>query len=102
MLPTLSRISSWRKIIMPKKIDSRNEWTIMFFFASDNALSALIVSQLKAIKDAGFQENTEVLVHFDSNEPGVPTRIFNVNSTRKSVGQSKTAVGDGTDPFIHD
>jgi hypothetical protein len=87
---------------MAQTTKSQNEWTIMFFFASDNALSALIVSQLKAIKDAGFQENTEVLVHFDSNEPGVPTRIFNVNSTRKSAGQSKTAVGDGTDPFIHD
>ena len=85
-----------------QKGERRNEWTVMFYFASDNALSALIVAQLKAIKDAGFQENTEVLIHFDPNEPGVPTRIFNVNVNRKNKGESKTVVGDGADPYVRD
>ena len=59
------------------------EWTVMIFFAGDNSLSPLIVSQLKAIKDAGFHQDVDVLVHFDSNEAGVPTRIFDVNRERK-------------------
>jgi hypothetical protein len=48
----------------------------MFFFAGDNALSPLIVSQLKAIKDAGFHKDVDILVHLDSNEAGVPSRNF--------------------------
>lgn len=77
-----------------------NDWTLMFFFAGDNSLSPLIVSQLKAIKDAGFQEHTEVLVHFDSNERGVPTRVYNVNRTRKLNSDRRTMIGDGRDPFV--
>jgi hypothetical protein len=76
------------------------DWTVMFFFAGDNALSPLIVSQLKAIKDAGFHEDVDVLAHFDSNEVGVPTRIFNVNRERKKGRHFM--VGDKGDPFIHD
>ena len=64
--------------------------------------SALIVAQLKAIKDAGFQENTEVPIHFDPNEPGVPTRIFNVNVNQKNKGERRTVVGDGADPYVRD
>jgi Clostripain family len=74
------------------------EWTVMFFFAGDNALSPLIVSQLKALKDAGFHEDVDVLAHFDSNEAGVPTRVFNVNSKRKQV--RRVMIGDGRDSFV--
>jgi len=55
----------------------KNDWTLMFFFASDNPLAPLLVSQLKAIKDAGFQEHTEVLVYFDPMEKGCPTKMKN-------------------------
>lgn len=77
-----------------------NEWTIMFYVAGDNALAPLLVSQLKAITDAGFQENTSVLVHFDPNEMGVPTRIYDVNHERKKKSSRKTIIGDGRDPFV--
>jgi len=77
----------------------RDEWTLMFFFASDDPLSALTVSQLKAIKDAGYEKHTNVLVYFDSNERGVPLRLFHVNSKRK-LGKRKTSIGDGKDPFV--
>ena len=82
----------------------------MFVFASDNTLSPVIVSQLKAIKEAGFYENTEVLVYFDPSEKGVPTKIYNVNRERKRRRQerrgkkpklSKNIIGDGEDPFVH-
>jgi hypothetical protein len=77
------------------------EWTIMFYFACDNALAPLVVSLLKEIKDAGFQENTDVLVHFDPNEPGVPTRIYDVNRKRKrDPNLPNTMIGDGQDPFV--
>lgn len=74
------------------------EWTVMFFFAGDNELSPLVVSQLKALKEAGFHEDVDVLAHFDSNEPGVPTRIFDVNRNRKRV--RRVMIGDGRDSFV--
>ena len=87
----------------------KNDWTLMFFFASDNPLAPLLVSQLKAIKDAGFQEHTEVLVYFDPMEKGCPTKIYNVNSKRKAYALSqwkknkdypKSLIGDGNDSYI--
>lgn len=89
----------------------KNDWTIMFFFASDNPLAPLMVSQLKAIKDAGFQEHTEVLVYFDPMEKGCPTKIYNVNCQRKAYAlekwqQDKTKtypkslIGDKNDSYV--
>lgn len=78
-----------------------NECTVMFYFAGDNALSALIVSQIKAIKDAGFQRDTDVLIHFDCQEIGVPTRMYNVNQVRRRDPKlPPTMIGDGKDPFV--
>ena len=85
------------------------EWTIMFYFAGDNELAPIVVSQVKAIKDAGFQENTDVLVYFDPNEVGVPTRVYDVNRKRKldqkrkkkkDPGVPGSQIGDGADPFV--
>src|SRR5437667_11397682 len=75
------------------------KWKVMFYFASDNPLSPLIVSQLKAIKDAGFQTETDVLVYFDPMEIGVPTKLYDVNRERKALAQ-KSKIGDGDDPFV--
>jgi hypothetical protein len=60
----------------------------------------LNVSQIKAVKEAGFQKSTELLLYFDSDEKGVPTRLFNVNKKRKG-NPPKTHIGDGKDPFIN-
>jgi hypothetical protein len=81
------------------------EWTLMFYLAGDNALAPVIVSQLKAIKDAGFQENIDVLIHFDPNALGAPTRIFDVNRDRKRRARASgrlrdTLIGDHGDPFV--
>jgi hypothetical protein len=79
----------------------KNEWTVMFFLAGDKALSPLVVSQVKAIKDAGFQEHTDVLVHFDSNAQGAPTRLYEVNRERKkNPDLPNTMIGDGNDPYV--
>lgn len=71
------------------------QWTLMFFFASDNALSPSVLPQLKAIKAAGSQANTNVLVYFDPNERGAPTRVFRINHN-----QQQTTISDDDDQFI--
>jgi hypothetical protein len=82
---------------------SAGKWTVMVYMAGDDALSPLFVEQLKALKDAGFHKNVNVLVYFDPNETGVPTRIFDVNRKRK---QSRRApmfqVGDDNDSYVRD
>ena len=77
---------------------AENDWTIMVFFAGDADLSPSMTSQLKSIKDAGFQKNTTVLVHYDPNERGVATRTFDINRKRKA--EKDTVIGDGKDPFV--
>jgi hypothetical protein len=76
----------------------------MFFFASDNRLAPLLVSELKAIKDAGFQEDTEVVVYYDPLEKGCPTKIYNVNSKRKAAALAEncptSVIGDGNDSYV--
>ncbi len=37
------------------------EWTLMFYLASDNPLAPSIVSQLKALKNAGFHSEANVI-----------------------------------------
>jgi hypothetical protein len=83
-------------------VNGINEWTVMVYFGSDGELSPLIVSQLKAIKEAGYQEKTDVLLYFDANEKGAPTRIYNVNQRRKAraAQDKKTEIGDGEDPYV--
>ena len=87
----------------------KNDWTLMFFFASDNTLAPLLVSQLKDIKYAGFQEHTEVLVYFDPLEKDRPTKIYNVNSKRKASALArweedkkypKSLIGDSNDSYV--
>lgn len=59
------------------------EWTLMFYMASDNPLAISIVSQLKAIKNAGFHPEVNVITQFDPFTEGTPTHIFDVNSVNK-------------------
>jgi hypothetical protein len=77
----------------------KKKWTLMFYFASDNPLSSSMVSQVKAIKDAGYQLDTNVVVYFDPHEFGVPTRIFDVNQKKRDAA-TVSKVGDGNDPFV--
>ena len=59
------------------------EWTLMFYFASDNPLAISVVSQLKAIKAAGFHDDVNVVTQFDPYTKGTPTHIFDVNLVNK-------------------
>ncbi len=87
---------------MPDRTNNNagREWTVMFYMAADNPLAPIMVSQLKAIKDAGFQENTDVLVYFDPNELGAPTCLYHVNKKRREKSGEKTLVGDAANSFV--
>ncbi len=65
------------------------EWTLMFYMASDNPLVISIVSQLKALKAAGYHPNVNVIAQFDPYAEGTPTHVFDVNSIYKL--KNKTA-----------
>ena len=62
-----------------REYSKETEWTIMIYCAGDNELAPLVVSQLKALKDAGRNDNVNVLAYFDPNEKGVPTRLYCLN-----------------------
>ena len=83
------------------QVKEKQKWTLMFFFASDNTLSPAMLNQLKSIKAAGFQLNTNVLAHFDPYERGVPSVIFEINRKEKE-GQTHSRIGDEKDPVIRD
>jgi hypothetical protein len=61
----------------------KKEWTVMFYFASDNPLASSIVSQLKALKQAGFHSQVNVIARFDPDIENTPAHIFDVNSVYK-------------------
>ena len=71
----------------------RREWTLMFYFASDNPLAPGIVSHLKALKQAGFHPEANVVVHFDPNAPNEPVHVFDVNLVNKLRAGGKPRIG---------
>ncbi|HEY0171496.1 MAG TPA: clostripain-related cysteine peptidase [Pyrinomonadaceae bacterium] len=78
------------------------EWTLMFYFASDNPLAPGVVSQLKAIKDAGFHPEVNVITQFDPHTVGTPTHVFDVNIIEKlkRPGDADIGFGDSITPFV--
>jgi hypothetical protein len=84
----------------PSNSTQKEKWTLMFLIAGDAALSASMISQLKELTDAGFQENTNVLLYFDPNCNGKGARIYDVNHDRKQNSTKKTIIGDGANPFV--
>lgn len=84
--------------VMPEK-----EWTLMFYFASDNGLAPEVVSQLKAIKQAGFHDDVNVIAQFDPNTANTDTHIFDVNRINKlKAGECKIGFIGMTarDPYV--
>ena len=65
------------------------EWTLMFYMASDNPLAISVVSQLKALKAAGFHHEANVIAQFDPYTEGTPTHIFDINLVNKLAQTDK-------------
>jgi hypothetical protein len=87
----------------PKKPKAKapKKWTIMIYFASDNPLAPTIVSQLKAIKDAGFHPQANVLAYYDPNTRNTPSHIFEVNLVNRLKAGNRPRIGfEANDPFI--
>jgi cysteine peptidase C11 family protein len=83
------------------KAPKTKEWTLMFYFASDNELASAVVSQLKALKDAGYHHEVNVLAHFDPHVLNTPTHIFDINIVNKVQDPNGSQVGFSTeDPFV--
>ena len=77
------------------------EWTLMFYMASDNPLAISIVSQLKALKAAGFHHDVNVVAQFDPYAEGTPTHIFDVNLINKLKFPDQSKIGfDKEDSFV--
>ncbi len=96
--PNKGDIRRWKT---KKNNENEKEWTLMFFFASDNNLSASMFYQLKSMKTAGFQVNTNVLAHFDPQQRGMPSMIFEINKMERA-DQTESKIGDDVDPIIRD
>lgn len=80
---------------------NKKEWTLMFYFASDNSLASAIVSQLKAIKDAGAHKEANVIAYFDPQPKNTPSHVFDVNLVEKLKRPDTPRVSfGGNDPFI--
>ncbi len=83
---------------MAETVNSTREWTLIFYFASDNPLAPGIVSQLKAIKQAGFHPEANIVVHFDPNADNSPVHIFDVNHVNKIRAGGKPRIGFPLNP----
>ncbi|MCA1621214.1 MAG: clostripain-related cysteine peptidase [Acidobacteria bacterium] len=91
------------QITEPIVPEERREWTLMFYFASDNPLAPSIVNQLKALKSAGFHAGANVIAHFDPYTRNTPSHVFEVNVFEKlKHGPDKSDVGfEARDPSVH-
>ena len=80
----------------------QKEWTLMFYFASDNPLAPGIVQQLKAIKNAGFHQEVNVVAQFDPEIKDIPTHFFDVNRVNKleNPGMKHDIGFQSSGPFI--
>lgn len=75
--------------------------TVMIYQASDNPLAPAIVSQLKALKNAGFHQDVNVVAQFDPHTPDTPTHIFDVNRFNKLRYPDKPyMMFAGNDPYV--
>lgn len=81
-------------------VNSAKEWTLMFYFASDNPLAPGIVSQLKALKQAGFHPEANVVVQFDPNMAHLPVHVFDVNLVNKIRAGGKPRIGTSFNPRL--
>src|SRR5438128_2024130 len=97
-----ARKAAPRKAALTANQEPKDKWTLMFYIAGDVGLSASMISQLKELTDAGFQEHTNVLLYFDPNCNGKGARIYDVNHLRKAKAspEHKTVIGDKNNPFV--
>lgn len=87
-------------MIAPDVTRPEFDWTVIFYLAGDNSLAPSLIPQLKALKDAGFQKRTKVIVRFDPSERGVRTGIFDMNRVRRREARKDAVIGDEENSFV--
>jgi Clostripain family len=94
-------VATETEIKTPQKPETR-EWTIMFYFASDNSLASTIVGQLKALKDARFHPDVNVVAHFDPHVVNTPSQVFDINLVEKlcPIPEGEKKEFRHQDPFV--
>lgn len=86
-----------------KRANPPKEWTLMFFFASDNPLAPGILSQLKSIQQAGFHPQVNVIAQYDPQTERAPLHVFDVNKVAKlraREGKLEYQVGFKPNAFV--
>lgn len=78
------------------------EWTLMFYFASDNPLASAIVSQLKALKEAGYHPEANVIAQFDPHAVNTPVHVFDVHHVNKFWFPKQVDGFKTENPFVRD
>lgn len=97
MHPELSTAKSDSETRMPET----REWTVMFYFASDNPLAPGTIAQLKAIKNAGYHPDTNIICQFDPHTVNMPVHVFDVNMVEKLKNPGNHSIGfESNDPFV--
>jgi Clostripain family len=82
-------------------MNEEREWTVMFYLASDNPLAPGTITHLKAIKNAGYHPDVNVIAQFDPHTVNMPVHVFDVNSVEKLKNPNKANIGfRGNDPFV--
>lgn len=77
------------------------EWTVMFYLGSDNPLAPGIIQHLKAIKNAGYHPQVNVLAQFDPHTVNTPVHIFDVNRVEKLKRPNEVNIGfRANDSFV--
>jgi hypothetical protein len=69
------------------------EWTVMFYLATDNPLAPGVISHLKAMKNAGYHPQVNVLAQFDPHGGNMPVHIFDVNRMEKLKHPNRVNIG---------
>ena len=73
----------------------------MFYLASDNPLAPGTITHLKAIKNAGYHPEVNVIAQFDPHTINMPVHIFDVNRIEKMNHPNEANIGfAGDDSFV--
>ena len=95
----MSRTTGEVNSTTPKR--KTKQWTLMFFFASDNSLASTIISQLKALKDAGHHPEVNVVAHFDPHVVNTPSQVFDINLVEKIWAHGEPQIGQTANaPYV--
>ena len=73
----------------------------MFYLATDNPLAPGVISHLKAMKNAGYHPQVNVLAQFDPHGGNLGVHVFDVNNWEKRMFPDRVNIGFGpNDSFV--